>query len=117
MTTKEETNLLEQINRVALARGIFFPTAEAYSPLAGFYDWGPVGFRLRQRVKDLWRRRFLRESNMFEISGKTVLPFEVLQASGHVEKFVDAYVSCTKCQEEFRPDHLLEEAFGGSFRS
>ena len=108
-------SLLEKITRISLARGVFFPTAEAYNPMGGFYDWGPVGTRLRQRVSELWRRRFIREPNMYEISGKTVLPFDVLQSSGHVEKFVDASVVCTKCKNDFRPDHLLEEALNISF--
>jgi glycyl-tRNA synthetase len=104
---------MEKIADVAARRGIFFPTAEIYGGTAGFYDWGPIGALLRQKVIETWRGFFVRfEDNVYEIDGSAILPYAVLKASGHVDHFTDPKVECKKCSRVFRADHLIEEATG-----
>ncbi|WXG47438.1 MAG: glycine--tRNA ligase [Candidatus Atabeyarchaeum deiterrae] len=111
--SKKERTLTEKINDVAARRAIFFPTAEIYGGVAGFYDWGPVGSLLRRKVIDAWREIFVKsEDNVHEIEGSTILPYNVLKASGHVDHFTDPKVECTKCKKVFRADHLIEEVTG-----
>jgi glycyl-tRNA synthetase len=110
---KKSWTLTEKINDVAARRGIFYPTAEIYGGVAGFYDWGPVGTSLRRKIIETWRDFFVRsEDNVYEIDGSTILPYSVLKASGHVEHFTDPKVECKKCKKVFRADHLIEEATG-----
>ncbi|TMK43359.1 MAG: glycine--tRNA ligase, partial [Actinobacteria bacterium] len=42
------------------------------------------------------------------IDTTTILPEVSLKASGHVDHFTDILVTCTKCKESFRGDHLIE---------
>jgi glycyl-tRNA synthetase len=111
--SKKSKSLMEKISDVAARRGIFFPTAEIYGGMAGFYDWGPIGALLRQKVIKTWRDFFVRfEDNVYEIEGSAILPYSVLKASGHVDHFTDPKVECKKCSRVFRADHLIEDATG-----
>ena len=45
----------QKVTAVATRRGIFQPAYDAYGGLAGFYDYGPVGVRMRRRILEVWR--------------------------------------------------------------
>lgn len=104
---------MEKIQKVCLSRGIVFPTAEIYTGLSGFFDYGPVGTLLKRKLIDYWREFFVKsEDNIVEIDGSTILPERVLIASGHVDSFVDPIAQCDKCKSIYRADHLIEDKTG-----
>ena len=104
---------LEEIQRICLNRGIVFPTAEIYSTLSGFWDYGPVGTLLKKKFIDYWREFFVKsEDNIFEIDGCTVLSESVFKASGHLKSFVDPIAQCPKCKSMHRADQLIEDKTG-----
>ena len=101
---------IEEIQRISLNRGIVFPTAEIYSTISGFFDYGPVGTLLKKKLIDHWREFFLKnEDNIFEIDGSIVIPEKVFVASGHLKSFVDPITQCKKCKSIFRADSLIHE--------
>jgi glycyl-tRNA synthetase len=101
--------LLDDIITISLRRGIFYPTAEIYGGLGGFYDFGPVGARLRNNLIQLWRRYFIeRRDLVLEVSGTTILPAEVFKASGHLDHFTDPSAECPRGHVA-RIDQLIEE--------
>ncbi|MFQ5987128.1 MAG: glycine--tRNA ligase, partial [Thermoplasmata archaeon] len=80
---------------LSLRRGFLLPSAEIYGGLAGFYDYGPHGARLRRKWEDLWLSSFLRLGNNYHlIDTPTIQPYAALEASGHVELFADVLVPC-----------------------
>lgn len=88
---------LDEIMTVSLRRGILYPSAEIYGGLAGFYDFGPIGTRIRNNLIDLWRAWFIeRRDYVYEVSGNTILPSEVFKASGHLDHFTDPSCECPK---------------------
>ncbi|MDO8055295.1 MAG: glycine--tRNA ligase [Candidatus Hermodarchaeota archaeon] len=90
-------SLLDEIMTVSLRRGILYPSAEIYGGLAGFYDFGPIGTRIRKNLIDLWRARFVEGRDyVYEVSGNTILPSEVFKASGHLDHFTDPSCECSK---------------------
>jgi glycyl-tRNA synthetase len=101
-----------RIQELADQRGIFFPTAEIHSPLAGFLDFGHLGTVLRRKIVEFWRRELVRMTNSLEIDGCLILPKKNFEASGHLKNFVDPLVECSKCKKVFRADKLIEEATG-----
>lgn len=104
---------LEDIQKICLSRGIIFPTAEIYSTISGFWDYGPIGALLKRNLIEYWREFFIKsEDNIFEIDGSVILPEKVLIASGHVKSFVDPITQCEKCKAIYRADHLIEEKTG-----
>lgn len=105
----------EDLMSLSLRKGFLLPSAEIYGGLAGFYDYGHHGARLLRRWEDLWIDVFLRLGEDYHlIDTSTVLPFEALKASGHVDLFNDILVYCTKCNEPHRADQLIEAATGTS---
>lgn len=102
-------SLLDEVMTVSLRRGILYPSAEIYGGLAGFYDFGPIGARIRNNLIALWRNRFIeRRDIVYEISGNTILPGPVFKASGHLDHFTDPSAECQKGHVS-RIDQLIEE--------
>ena len=102
----------EKIVQIAKRRGFIFPSSEIYGGLAGFYDYGPLGVLLKNKLIDYWRRFFLKDDNIWEIDSSLLMHRKVFEASGHLKNFVDPITQCKKCKSIFRADHLIEELTG-----
>ncbi|MFX0107934.1 MAG: glycine--tRNA ligase [Candidatus Hodarchaeota archaeon] len=90
-------------------RGFFWgPSPEIYGGSSGFFDLGPLGKLLKNRLEDRIRSSFVR-ANFWEVECPTVSPAIVWKASGHLDGFIDPVVQCTKCEQAFRADTLIEE--------
>lgn len=100
---------------LCLKRGFILPSCEIYNQMAGFYDYGPLGCAVKNKILAVWRDFCIRQEGFVEIDGSTILKGNVLEASGHATQFVDPIVKCTKCREAFRADHLVGEAVKGRF--
>lgn len=109
-----QQDLFEKIADLAKRRGFFWQSFEIYGGVSGFYDLGPYGVLLKNRIIDKWRELFVRRHQEYvvEIESPIVAPHIIFEASGHVDHFTDPIVSCSKCGRRFRADHLIEEALG-----
>ncbi len=88
--------------------GFFWPAAEIYGGVAGFYDYGHIGALLKKRFENAWLSFFVDNiENAYLLDGAFVLPEKPLIASGHVKLFNDIIVSCQKCKTYYRADILL----------
>lgn len=108
----KEIKLYERIHELAMTRSIFIPSNEPYGSVAGFYDYGPVGKLINNRIEQLFRRMFVREEAAHEIETSIITPEIVLKASGHVESFADPVVECKSCKSKIRADSFVEETTG-----
>jgi glycyl-tRNA synthetase len=99
---------LEKLVGVLRRRGVILPAFEIHGGAAGFYDFGPIGGRLRNRVNQVWLEHWLKLGNIVELSCPTITPYPVLSASGHVGEFSDFLTTCGQCQVAFRTDSLLQ---------
>ncbi len=104
----------EAIMELAKRRGFFWQSYEIYGGVAGFYDLGPLGVRLKEKIISLWREFFVKKHAhiVVEIETPIIAPARVFEASGHLEHFTDPIVECLKCGRKFRADHLIEEKLG-----
>lgn len=106
----------EDAMNLALRKSMFFPAAEIYSSApSGFYDFGPIGEKIRKKVIAEWRRLLVENEGMLEIYGAQILPEEVFRASGHLDNFNDPIVQCSKCHSIHRADKLIEDKTGQAF--
>ena len=103
---------VDKIEQIAKMRGFIYPSAEIYGGLSGFYDYGHLGFKLKTKIENLWRKFFLIPDNILEISSTTISPESVFKASGHLDSFVDPLTQCKKCKSMFRADNVIEEKTG-----
>lgn len=95
------------------------PAFDIYEGVSGLYDYGPPGCAVKKAFEDAWRRHFVLEEDMFEVSCTNLTPEICLKASGHVDRFSDFLVR-EIIQEEgkepeegqaFRADKLIEDFF------
>jgi len=98
----------EDLLAMCKRRGFVYPAFEIYGGAAGFYDYGPLGSGLKNNIEALWKSYYLKHSNFAEIACPAVTPEPVLKASGHVDRFTDYIVRCSKCNSAYRADHLLK---------
>ena len=58
MTTVEDNPVVKMDDLVNLCKrkGFIFQSSEIYSPMAGFFDYGPLGVELKNNIKKLWWR-------------------------------------------------------------
>lgn len=87
-----------------------YPSYHHYGCMAGFQDYGNNGVKLKNNLINLWRKHFVNEHNIYEMETPTIMPHNILKASGHVDKFTD-YVVVDKNGITFRADHLVKEFF------
>lgn len=92
-----------------LKRRFFYDQSfSIYGGVNGLYDYGPMGCAMKANLINEWRRQFVLEEQMFEVSCSMLTPTCVLEASGHVARFTDFMVKDKKNGECFRADHLIE---------
>ena len=66
---------MEKVVALAKNRGFIFPGSEIYGGLANTWDYGPLGARLKNNVKDTWRKRFIQERrNSYEVDADILIP-------------------------------------------
>ncbi len=99
----------KEIMSLCRRRGILYPSYEIYGGVAGFFDWGPLGTRLKENFIKLWREVYIEGEEFYEIDCPNISPESVFQASGHLDEFTDFMTKCSKCGQFFRADHLAEE--------
>ena len=87
-----------------------FQGSEIYGGLANTWDYGPLGSRLKNNVKDAWRKRFIQErSNAYEVDADILMHPRVWEASGHVSSFSDPLADCKECKTRHRVDNLIND--------
>ena len=107
MNNTEKT--MDKIIALCKNRGFIFAGSEIYGGLANTWDYGPLGTRLKNNVKDAWRKRFIQERrNSFEVDADILMNPRVWEASGHVSSFSDPMLDCRECKMRFRADNLIE---------
>ncbi len=90
--------------------GFIFQGSEIYGGLANTWDYGPLGSRLKNNVKDAWRKRFIQERhNAYELDADILMHPRVWEASGHVASFADPLADCRECKTRHRVDNLIND--------
>jgi len=102
-----EAEKMEKIIALCKRRGFVYQGSEIYGGLAGTWDYGPFGVKLKNNIKNLWWKRFVDDrSDMYGVDAAILMNQKVWQATGHVGGFADPLVECTKCKKRFRADQL-----------
>ncbi len=101
---------MEKIVALCKGRGFIYPGSEIYGGLANTWDYGPLGSRLKNNIKDTWRKRFIQErKNSYELDADILMHPRVWEASGHVASFSDPLVDCKECKMRHRADNLIND--------
>ena len=97
--------------------GFIFQGSEIYGGLANTWDYGPLGSRLKNTIKDCWRKRFIQErNNAYEVDADILMHPRVWEASGHVDSFADPLTDCRHCKARHRADNLVNDYTNSSIK-
>ena len=100
----------EELVNFSKQYGFIFQGSEIYGGLANTWDYGPLGSRLKNAVKDAWRKRFIEERvSAYELDADILMHPKVWEASGHVGSFSDPLVDCKHCKTRHRADNLVDD--------
>ncbi|MDF2485833.1 MAG: glycyl-tRNA synthetase [Herbinix sp.] len=90
--------------------GFIFQGSEIYGGLANTWDYGPLGTRLKNNIKDAWRYFFIQKRNhSYEIDSDILMNPTVWEASGHLASFTDPLLDCKECKTRHRADNLIND--------
>jgi len=105
-----ESRTMENLVSLCRRRGFLFQSSEIYGGIAGFWDYGPLGAELKQKLRARWWQRMVRERADVEgLDSAIVAHPRTWEASGHVESFTDPMVDCRTCKRRFRADQIEGE--------
>ncbi len=106
MAKPEETKM-EKIISLCKRRGFIFQGSEIYGGLAGTWDFAHYGLELKNNIKQIWWKRFVKDrSDIYGVDASILMNQNVWKASGHVAGFSDPLSECKKCKHRFRTDQL-----------
>ena len=101
---------MEKLVNYCKQYGFIFQGSEIYGGLANTWDYGPLGSRLKNNIKDSWRKRFIQERpNAYEVDSAILMHPRVWVASGHVSSFSDPLIDCKGCKMRHRVDNLIDD--------
>lgn len=101
---------MEKMVNLCKQYGFIFQGSEIYGGLANTWDYGPLGTRLKNNIKDAWRKRFIQErNNSYEVDADILMHPRVWEASGHIGSFSDPLVDCKECKARHRADNLIDD--------
>ena len=106
----ESKHSFNEITTHLISSGFVYPGSEIYGGLANSWDYGPLGTLLKNHLKDLWLKHFVRgiEYNV-QIDPAIIMNPKVWQATGHVSNFHDPLVDCKYCHSRFRADDMVKK--------
>ena len=106
----EKKITMEKMVNLCKQYGFIFQGSEIYGGLANTWDYGPLGSRLKNNIKDAWRKRFIQErENAYEVDADILMHPRVWEASGHVASFSDPLIDCKHCKMRHRADNLIDD--------
>ena len=100
---------MEKIVALCKNRGFIFAGSDIYGGLANTWDYGPLGARMKNNVKDTWRKRFIQERrNSYEVDADILMHPKVWEARGQLASVSDPLLDCKECKMRHRADTLIE---------
>ncbi|WMJ86342.1 glycine--tRNA ligase [Anaerocolumna sp. MB42-C2] len=101
---------MEELTAFCNQYGFIFQGSEIYGGLANTWDYGPLGTRLKNNIKDAWRYYFIQNrDNSYEIDSDILMNPAVWEASGHLTSFTDPLLDCKECNTRHRADNLINQ--------
>ena len=116
MSRPTGSELMEKLVALCKRRGFVYPASEIYGGINGFWDYGPLGAQLKNRLRDRWWRDMVespplgpdgRPLSIVGIDSSIIQNPKAWVASGHVGGFSDPMVDCRETKARYRADHLL----------
>ena len=81
---------LTKIVSLCKRRGFVFGGSEIYGGLSSVWDYGPLGAKLKKKIRDIWWDSYVeKREDIIGLDSSIIMHEDVFRASGHLEGFVD----------------------------
>jgi len=98
---------LSKIVSLCKRRGFIFGGSEIYGGVSSIWDYGPLGSKIKKRIKDLWWKTYAEDRpDIVGLDCSIITHEDVFKASGHLDGFNDMLVDCLHCKKRFRLDKI-----------
>jgi len=98
---------MDSIISLAKRRGFIFQSSEIYGGLAGFWDYGPLGVEVLNKLKAQWWKSVVSDAeNIYGVDSAIIQNPKLWEASGHIASFTDPMVEDVKNGKRYRADHI-----------
>lgn len=99
---------MDEVVNLCKKKGFIFQSSEIYSPMAGFYDYGPLGVELKNNIKKIWWRDMVQiREDIVGLDCSIISSPSIWQASGHIGGFSDPMVDCKVSKLRYRADQVF----------
>ena len=99
---------MEDLTNLCKRKGFVFQSSEIYSPMAGFFDYGPLGVELKNNIKKLWWRDMVQcRDDVVGLDSSIIASPAIWKASGHIAGFSDPMVDCKQSKLRYRADQVF----------
>ena len=86
----------------------FLKVAKYTLVLKNTWDYGPIGYLLKENIKRFWITKFIDDvENNYLMEANTLLNPKIWNASGHLKNFKDLMMDCKECKVRYKIDDLL----------
>ncbi len=107
--TAPNSTLMDDVVSLTKRRGFIFPSAEIYSGMSGFWDYGPLGVELRENIRRAWWQAMVyARQDVVGLDSAIVTHPTIWEASGHLAHFADEMVDCKQCKRRFKADEITD---------
>ena len=101
---------MDKLVNLAKGRGFVYAGSEIYGGLSNSWDYGPLGVEMKNNIKQVWYRKFVKENPLnVGIDTAILMNPKVWEASGHLGGFSDPLMDCKSCKTRYRADNLIED--------
>ena len=110
---KNNEKVMDKIVDLCKSKGFVYPGSEIYGGLANTWDYGPLGFELKNNIKRAWMKKFVQENKYnVGLDSAILMNPQTWVASGHIGGFSDPLMDCKECKTRHRADNLIEDFDG-----
>lgn len=101
---------MDKLVNLAKGRGFVYSGSEIYGGLSNSWDYGPLGVELKNNIKNVWYRKFIKENPLnVGLDAAIIMNPRTWEATGHLAGFSDPLIDCKGCKTRYRADNLIEE--------
>ncbi len=101
---------LEVLRAWTKENGFIYPSSEIYGGFSAVYDYGHLGYLLKENIKRNWEKSVVHSRNdMVLLDSAIFMHPKTWHASGHVSNFSDILIENKKTNIRYRADHVVED--------
>ncbi len=101
---------IEEMATFCKKKGFVYRSADIYGGLSGFFDYGPLGVEVKNKLKQRWYKFIVQDrQNIVGQDGSIITNPKVWKASGHIDTFSDLILTTKKTKTKIRADHFIED--------